>query len=309
MHEDKDREFLPRELLAACEEVALELRAAEILSLEIEGRRRQVALHLWRAWYLLAQIYVQEQEISPLPESVTNSVEFTDVPFCLGDVSTEQWRKGLVALENWYSTSLTAGSELSLREEELNQQLDILANSLTRCRARLKKRCGVINWYQKRVVHVALSLLALFVVGGAGLHLFSQHNADFEVILISQGWGDLRYDRSVQGNELRIGDETFKQGLGTHAVSEIILSPKKSFSRLTGGCGVDQEQDGKGSIECKIEVEGEELFDSGSLAGGDPVKRFDIPLKGLKVVHLFVTNDHDNITSDHADWVDLQFHP
>ena len=62
-----------------------------------------------------------------------------------------------------------------------------------------------------------------------------------------QDWGELGENASVDGNQLKIGKKTFKDGFGSHAKGYITLKLDGKYATLSGFCGVDAEKNGEGS--------------------------------------------------------------
>ena len=61
------------------------------------------------------------------------------------------------------------------------------------------------------------------------------------------GWGTARANRSVDGNDLRIGGRKFDAGVGTHAASVMVVQPNGA-TRFQASVGVDDEVGEKGSV-------------------------------------------------------------
>lgn len=128
-----------------------------------------------------------------------------------------------------------------------------------------------------------------------------------EILAVSviQGWGTPQLNRSVQGTPLSIGGQRYETGFGTHAVSRIEISFPAKYDAFTGSCGVDDEMNASGSVVCKVLDGNQVLFESPLLKGGMKAADFSVPTKGLTRLVLVVENGGDDITSDHADWVNL----
>ena len=65
---------------------------------------------------------------------------------------------------------------------------------------------------------------------------------------ILQGWGAAEVNRSVAGNQLRVGGTAFAEGIGTHANGEIRLLLDGTAKRIIGAVGVDDGCGGGGSV-------------------------------------------------------------
>ncbi len=285
----------------------LELRAAEILSLDICSRRAQVATHIWRAWALLARLYFVEGGAEGVLAPLTKDSVLPDLNIDQQDCNAAQFRQVFSVLAEWYPHSLESDTELNLGEQELNSQLDILSDTLDRCRRRLSAGAGILRWYQSRMTKGIIAATAVVIIGFLSLYTARRLSEPYQLRLVSQSWGTLGTDRSVDGATLGIGSQEFLHGLGTHAESKIELTLRKNFRSFSGGCGVDRETNGAGSIECTVLVDGVARFTSGRLTGRDSMRRFDIALENPKIIELVVSDAGDGMNSDHADWVDLQF--
>lgn len=123
---------------------------------------------------------------------------------------------------------------------------------------------------------------------------------DYSKVMV--GWGEVGRDVTVDRNPLTIGGRTFTHGMGTHSVSKIAFELKGKSSSFRSWVGVDDETKGKGSVIFKILGDGKILWESGVMRGGEPAKRVDVELKGVKRLELVVQDAGDGIDDDHADW-------
>jgi len=123
---------------------------------------------------------------------------------------------------------------------------------------------------------------------------------------MSTGWGAARSDRSVDGNALSIGGKSFASGVGTHAVSEMVLQ-RNGATRFQASVGVDDEVGEKGTVVFSVYGDDKELWASGVMKGGQVAKSVDVDLAGCAQVKLVVNDAGDGIGFDHADWADARF--
>jgi hypothetical protein len=128
---------------------------------------------------------------------------------------------------------------------------------------------------------------------------------EMKIESVTQGWGTPQLDKSVIGSPLTIAGASYNSGIGTHAQSIIEVSFPPNFKTLSGACGVDGFVKNNGSIVCKVVAGDKVLFTSPLLKGGMKASAFSVPVGGLSKLTLVVEDGGDNITSDHADWVDL----
>ncbi|UCG47747.1 MAG: NPCBM/NEW2 domain-containing protein [Phycisphaerales bacterium] len=125
---------------------------------------------------------------------------------------------------------------------------------------------------------------------------------------MTSGWGRPRVDKSVQDRTMSIAGRKFERGVGTHADSIMYIDLKGGSTRFTAHVGVDDEINGNiGSIEFKIYGDKRLLWQSGVIKAGEPAKKVDVDLAGLKALILMVGSAGDGISYDHADWAEAKF--
>jgi alpha-galactosidase len=145
-------------------------------------------------------------------------------------------------------------------------------------------------------------LLALFVLAAAcaaqTVYLDQLNLGPMEC-----GWGSPRAKLSSDGRPLKVGGVTFKRGVGTHAVSTYLLSLDGKGKRFTASVGLDDEVGGgRGSIRFTVLGDRKVLWESPVMKQGDKPVACDVPLAGVKLLGLLVTDGGDDIDYDHADW-------
>lgn len=124
-----------------------------------------------------------------------------------------------------------------------------------------------------------------------------------EPIEVSQDWGELQRNRSVQGNPIQIGSRVFKRGLGTHANSRIVYKLDGRYKRLTAYVGADREVSGN-TVVFQVFGDGKKLWESGLMTVHDEPKRLELDISGVNILELRLTDGGDGINADHADWAD-----
>jgi alpha-galactosidase len=121
------------------------------------------------------------------------------------------------------------------------------------------------------------------------------------------GWGSPSARASVDGNPLKVGGRTFSRGVGTHAVSTMLLNLAGAGKRFTASVGLDDEVGGgKGTIQFTVLGDRKILWESPVMKQGDSAVACDIDLAGIRLLGLLVTDGGDNIDYDHADWCDAK---
>ena len=131
---------------------------------------------------------------------------------------------------------------------------------------------------------------------------------DLDLSKTIQGWNTPKTNETVSGGKpLIIAKKTYAKGLGTHAVSELWIQLDGKTQQISGLAGVDDAQDGSGTMEFVIVGDDKILFRSGVMGSGDQAKPFQVTLAGVKRLVLYVTDGGDGTGNDHADWVDTTF--
>lgn len=124
-------------------------------------------------------------------------------------------------------------------------------------------------------------------------------------------------DKSCGGNTITLlgtnnQEQQFKKGVGTHAVSEIVVNIEgKGFTKFTAMVGVDRETRQKPSepnIKFKIVDQNDKvLFTSKEMKFNTPMEKVDLALTPETTQLKFVVNGVRNTWSAHADWADAKF--
>ena len=121
------------------------------------------------------------------------------------------------------------------------------------------------------------------------------------------GWGSPGARLSVEGNPLTIAGRKFDRGVGTHAVSTLLLKLDGKASRFSASVGVDQETgNNKASIEFFVVGDKKILWQSGVMHILDQAQDVDLDVSGIRQLGLLVTGSTDGIDYDHADWCDAK---
>ncbi len=123
---------------------------------------------------------------------------------------------------------------------------------------------------------------------------------------VRQDWGEPHADESVDGHGLAIDGKAFRAGLGTHANGELLVRVNGA-TRFRAMVGLDDEVGERGSVEFEVVGDGEVMWRSGVVHGGDAAKAVDLDLTGVEQLALVVADGGDGIDYDHADWADARF--
>ncbi|EMD29736.1 NPCBM/NEW2 domain-containing protein [Amycolatopsis azurea] len=103
------------------------------------------------------------------------------------------------------------------------------------------------------------------------------------------------------GRKMSIGGVTYDDGLGVHAPSKVRIYLGGGCTSFTSSVGVDDEK-AAGSVAFEVLGDGKRLANTGVLKRGQAAEKLSVPLGGVQVVDLVVTDGGDGVDSDHADW-------
>ena len=121
-----------------------------------------------------------------------------------------------------------------------------------------------------------------------------------------QDWGMLEVNRSVVHTPLTVNGVVYERGLGAHSISRLLYDLDGKAVSISGLAGADDKNLFAGKLQFKILGDKKELWKSGVMQKGDPVKEFNVNLKGVDKVLLLVEECGDGIMYDHADWLNVK---
>ena len=125
------------------------------------------------------------------------------------------------------------------------------------------------------------------------------------ILNAAQSRGELQRYKSASGSPLTIGKESYRSGLGAHAVSYIEYPLDGLFKSFEVTVGIDGVTDGRGSVIFQVLADGQEKVNSGLVSGFSKPKR--LKLEGLENTRrlLIIVNDAgDGNQDDLANLVD-----
>ncbi|WP_261301617.1 NPCBM/NEW2 domain-containing protein [Paenibacillus andongensis] len=123
------------------------------------------------------------------------------------------------------------------------------------------------------------------------------------------GWGTVHKDASVNGNNLKLNNQTYSKGIGTHANSEIVYSLNGQYATFTAKVGADDEVGtANGSVKFQVFLDGaaNPSYESVTKRAGDIPSDITVNVTGKNTLRLIVTDADGSISNDHADWADAK---
>jgi alpha-galactosidase len=124
----------------------------------------------------------------------------------------------------------------------------------------------------------------------------------------TNGFGPVELDRTngedqaLDGAPIRLRGAAYEKGLGVHSPSLIRYRLSQRCSRFIADVGIDDDQDGQGSVQFEVWADGERLFQSGRVTGTSPTQPVDIDIRDRRELRLFVGEGGDGYVLDHAVW-------
>ena len=153
---------------------------------------------------------------------------------------------------------------------------------------------------------LALLLMATSIITVPALASSIIRVEDLDISQVIQAQGSAQRDKSVSGNSIIIGGQTYTHGLGTHAESLFQIYLGGNASQFTSAVGVDSEVGTNGTVEFVVITDETIAWRSGIMHGGDVAKTLTVNLTGVQKMRLVVTTANDGLDNDHADWADPQ---
>lgn len=124
---------------------------------------------------------------------------------------------------------------------------------------------------------------------------------------VTQDWGLLERNRSVDRNPLTIGPVRFPKGLGTHANSRICYRLDRRYREFSAAVGVDAEVAARGgSVIFRVLGDGQVLYASPVVSGLREPLVIRLDVGSVDELCLVAADAGDGINSDHADWGGLR---
>ncbi|MEF3403153.1 sulfatase-like hydrolase/transferase [Agromyces sp. CCNWLW203] len=141
--------------------------------------------------------------------------------------------------------------------------------------------------------------------------------SDLAWLSSANAWGPVERDMSNgrngagDGPAISIGGQEWAKGLGVHAPSEVVVYVGGACSRFTSVVGIDDfsaRQSSTGSVVFQVWGDGSKLYDSGLVTAALGARSIDLPITGVDVLRLVVTDSGNGNTHDHASWADAIVH-
>ena len=115
-----------------------------------------------------------------------------------------------------------------------------------------------------------------------------------------------RVNRSVANQPMRIGDQSFDQGIGVHSRSVLTYDVPQGFRRVAATIGIDEAVGSQGNVIFRVLADGKEVFNSGPVTGRDTPRSILATIDGARQIQLVVEYGEDLDIGDQADWAEVR---
>jgi len=115
-------------------------------------------------------------------------------------------------------------------------------------------------------------------------------------------------DRSIRGNPITLGADTFEKGLGTHSRTTLTYDLAGKYRRFESLVGLDPLTGRRGAVDLRILIDGKEqpLPDLLGLTLGKSPQAITIDLKAAKELTLIVDYGPTGDVQDDVNWADAR---
>ena len=136
--------------------------------------------------------------------------------------------------------------------------------------------------------------------------------SDLPFVSATNGFGPVERDMNVggsganDGGPITIDGVTYAKGLGTNAVSSVVIGVPAGCTTFSSDVGVDDSAGGRGSVTFTVLADGHQVASTGVMTGGQPAQHLTASISGATTLTLNVGDAGDGIGHDNADWADAQ---
>jgi len=130
--------------------------------------------------------------------------------------------------------------------------------------------------------------------------------SDLPFVSETNGFGALERDANLSGGPLSIDGVGYAKGLGTNAVSSVVVDIPAGCTTFSSYVGVDDTAAGKGSVTFTVLADGVQVASTGVMHGGQPAQYLTANIAGDSQLTLDVGDAGDGIGHDNADWGDAE---
>lgn len=172
--------------------------------------------------------------------------------------------------------------------------------------------CGEVMRYVRQIMRktVILFWVGWLVAASAG---WAQPRPlwldDLEIRSFSEGIRPVSAKTNYSHDPMRIAGTAYERGIGAQSVCVLSFRLNQKARRFTAFVGADDLGNKELPITFTVVGDRKVLFDSGEMRVGDPAKRIDVDLTGVRHLGLLITDKVGGIRNKrtYGNWADAQF--
>ena len=143
--------------------------------------------------------------------------------------------------------------------------------------------------------------------------------SSFDLSKMENGWKSPQANKSIEGNPIRLGKNTYESGVGVHAPSRIVIKLNGAVTTFRAVGGIDAEvenpnnpRDKAAILDYRVVLRGQdgkdEVLKSGSMNRDSAPIQLDVDVRNAKYLILEVNNGGgEGNWGDHFDWANAYF--
>jgi alpha-galactosidase len=131
---------------------------------------------------------------------------------------------------------------------------------------------------------------------------------DLSMVSFSEGIRPVKVKGNYLSDTIRIGGVSYPRGFGSITTAVFPFNLNGNARRFTAEVGADDKANKAIPIKFFVLGDGKVLFESGGMKPGDPAKKIDLDLKGVKRLGLLATDDIGGLKNKmtYCDWANAQ---
>jgi alpha-galactosidase len=132
---------------------------------------------------------------------------------------------------------------------------------------------------------------------------------DLNMVMFSEGIRPVKAKTNYLSDTISIGGVHYKRGFGSITTAVFPFYMNGNARRFTAEVGPDDKANKDIPIKFYVVGDKKVLFESGEMRVGDPAKKIDLNLKGIKRLGLLVTDDIGGLKNKmtYCDWANAKF--
>jgi alpha-galactosidase len=132
---------------------------------------------------------------------------------------------------------------------------------------------------------------------------------DLNMVMFSEGIRPVKVKGNYVSDTIRIGGVRYNRGFGSITTAVFPFNLNGNARRFTAEVGADDRANKDIPIKFYVIGDRKVLFESGEMRVGDPAKKVDLNLKGIKRLGLLATDDIGGLKNKmtYCDWANAKF--